>query len=119
MGNPDAVKHFENEKRNVSNGSDEAWGFKADGKRALSLVPRLSSYTESVENKISILQRLLAIPTSDLTETIVMGLLSSERGDLVSCLARVVEIYSVTNAPQKLELLERMIQFVNKCLGMY
>ena len=85
--------------------------------RIISSLSKLSSVGVSVEEKITLLQKLLTL--DKLTELQVIRMLSEERGDLVSCLVRIINIYTDTAASNKDMLLKLMLMFHNKCLGEY
>ena len=85
--------------------------------KILSLLSKLSSVGVSVEEKITLMQKLLTLDTESLTEVVVIRMLSEERGDLVSCLVRIIKIYTDTAANNREMLLMLMLTFHNNCLG--
>ena len=85
--------------------------------KILSLLSKLSSVGVSVEEKITLMQKLLTLDTESLTEVVVIRMLSEERGDLVSCLVRIINIYTDTATNNREMLLKLMLTFHNNCLG--
>lgn len=70
----------------------------------------------SVETKLALLSRLQDVPEKEMTEQCVVQMLSSESGDLMSCLVTTIDIFTDTSATQRSSLLHQTLIFVNKCL---
>ena len=85
--------------------------------RMVRMLGRLGSRSVSVETKLSLLSRLQDVPEKEkMTEQCVVQMLSSESGDLISCLVTTIDIFTDTLATQRSSLLHQTLIFVNKCL---
>ena len=87
--------------------------------RIVRTLGRLGSLSVSVEKKISLLSRLQDIPADVITEQAVVQMLSSESGDLMSCLISAFDIFTDTLAQDRSNLLQLTLAFANKCLGKF
>ena len=84
--------------------------------RMIRMLVRLGSRSVSVETKLALLSRLQDVPENEMTEQCVVQMLSSESGDLISCLVTTIDIFTDTLAAQRSSLLHQTLIFVNKCL---
>ena len=84
--------------------------------RMIRMLGRLGSRSVSVETKLALLSRLQDVPEKEMTEQCVVQMLSSESGDLISCLVTTIDIFTDTLATQRSSLLHQTLIFVNKCL---
>ena len=92
-------------------------GSNEEVERMVRTLGRLGSLSVSVEKKISLLFRLKDIPAEVITEQAVVQMLSSESGDLMSCLISILDIFTDTQAQDRSRLLHLTLAFVNKCLS--
>ena len=72
---------------------------------------------DSVDEKIQLLKRLLAIPSSSINEHDVIGILAAETEDLVSSVVKVSDIYTAEKTKETLQLLTLTLKFFNRVLG--
>ena len=72
---------------------------------------------DSVDEKIQLLKRLLAIPSSSINEHDVITILAAETEDLVSSVVKVSDIYTAEKTKETLQLLTLTLKFFNRVLG--
>ena len=84
--------------------------------KLLASVHKLGSL-DSVDEKIQLLKRLLAIPSSSINEHDVISILAAETEDLVSSVVKVSDIYTAEKTKETLQLLTLTLKFFNRVLG--
>ena len=87
--------------------------------RMVRMLGRLGSRSVSVATKLALLSRLQDVPEREMTEQCVVQMLSSESGDLISCLVTTIDIFTDTLATQRSSLLHQTLIFINKCFSKF